>query len=39
MIKVFLAIALITSMVGCGTVAGIGKDITSTADWTKEKMK
>jgi predicted small secreted protein len=37
--KLALALALILSMVGCGTVAGIGKDLTSTADWTKEKMK
>ena len=23
---------------GCGTVAGIGKDLTSTAEWTKDKI-
>ena len=23
---------------GCGTVAGIGKDIQTSAEWTKEKM-
>jgi predicted small secreted protein len=23
----------------CGTVAGVGKDITSASEWTKEKMK
>ena len=23
---------------GCGTVAGFGKDLTSTAEWTKDKM-
>jgi predicted small secreted protein len=23
---------------GCGTISGIGKDISSTADWTKEKI-
>lgn len=37
--KLVLALALILSMVGCSTVAGMGKDLTSTADWTKEKMK
>jgi len=37
--KLVVAAALILSIVGCGTVAGMGKDITSTAEWTKEKMK
>jgi len=37
--KFVVAAALILSLVGCGTVAGMGKDLTSTADWTKEKMK
>ena len=23
---------------GCGTVAGLGKDVTSAAEWTKDKM-
>ena len=23
---------------GCGTVAGLGKDLTSTAEWTKDKI-
>jgi predicted small secreted protein len=25
-------------LTGCGTISGMGKDITSTADWTKEKL-
>jgi len=23
---------------GCGTISGVGKDITGAADWTKEKI-
>jgi len=25
-------------LTGCGTISGMGKDITNTADWTKEKL-
>ena len=25
-------------LTACGTVAGVGKDIQSSAEWTKEKM-
>ena len=36
-IAVLIVVALIM-LSGCGTVAGIGKDLTSTAEWTKDKM-
>jgi hypothetical protein len=36
--KVFLALILASSLAACSTVAGMGKDLTSTAEWTKEKM-
>lgn len=37
---VFIAVVLFVSnlLTGCGTIAGAGKDITSAADWSKEKM-
>jgi len=34
-IGMFLMIFLLT---GCSTVAGVGKDIQSSAEWTKEKI-
>jgi predicted small secreted protein len=34
-ILMFIAIACLS---GCSTVAGVGKDIQSTAEWTKDKM-
>jgi predicted small secreted protein len=33
-----LIIATVLMVTGCGTVAGIGKDIQQSAEWTKEKM-
>ena len=40
MIKVLTTVALaLVVLSGCGTVAGMGKDITSASEWTKEKMK
>ena len=36
--KVLLALILVSSLAACSTVAGMGKDLTSTAEWTKEKM-
>ena len=34
-----LVIAVVLLMLsGCGTVAGLGKDMTSAAEWTKDKM-
>ena len=29
---------LVTALAACSTVAGVGKDIQSTAEWTKDKM-
>ena len=37
--KVFVALILASTLAACSTVSGLGKDISSTADWTKEKMK
>lgn len=37
--KIFVALILAANMVACSTVSGVGKDISSAADWTKEKMK
>lgn len=36
--KTLLSIILISMLAACNTVAGIGKDIQGTADWTKDKM-
>jgi len=35
MALIIVAVVMIT---GCGTVAGLGKDMTSAAEWTKDKM-
>jgi len=35
MALIIVAVFMIT---GCGTVAGLGKDVTSAAEWTKDKM-
>jgi predicted small secreted protein len=37
--KLFLALILTSALSACSTVAGVGKDISSAADWAKEKMK
>ena len=37
--KIFVALILATNLAACSTVSGVGKDISSAADWTKEKMK
>jgi predicted small secreted protein len=37
--KIILALILAVNITACSTVAGVGKDLTSTAEWTKEKMK
>lgn len=39
----FIAVILVlmfmlTTLNGCSTVAGMGKDITGAAEWTKEKV-
>lgn len=36
--KALLFLLISMSTVACSTVAGVGKDIQSTAEWTKEKM-
>ena len=39
-IAAFIALILILVFIlaGCSTVAGVGKDITGAAEWTKEKV-
>lgn len=37
--KTVVALILVSMLTACSTVSGLGKDISSTADWTKEKMK
>jgi len=36
--KVVAMLILISALAACSTVAGVGKDIQSSAEWTKEKM-
>ena len=36
--KTVVALILVTALTACSTVAGVGKDIQSSAEWTKEKM-
>lgn len=36
--KLLIGIIMVLSMSACGTVAGVGKDIQDSANWTKEKM-
>jgi predicted small secreted protein len=33
-----LIIVAVIMITGCGTVAGFGKDVTSAAEWTKDKI-
>jgi predicted small secreted protein len=33
-----LIVVAFIMLTGCGTVAGLGKDLTSTAEWTKDKI-
>lgn len=35
---ILVLLFMLTSLNGCSTVAGVGKDITGAADWTKEKI-
>lgn len=37
--KTVVALFLVTMLTACSTVSGVGKDISSAAEWTKEKMK
>jgi predicted small secreted protein len=36
--KSALVILTLLALTACSTVAGLGKDIQSSAEWTKEKM-
>jgi hypothetical protein len=36
--KTVVSLMLVLALTACSTVAGVGKDIQSSADWTKEKM-
>jgi len=36
--KNFSILIVALALTACSTVAGVGKDIQSTAEWTKEKM-
>jgi len=36
--KVFVVLIMVAMLAACSTVSGLGKDISSTAEWTKEKM-
>jgi predicted small secreted protein len=36
--RVLIAVLLAANLAACSTVSGVGKDISSAADWTKEKM-
>lgn len=36
--KIVVALILVTSLAACSTVAGVGKDLQSSAEWTKEKI-
>jgi len=36
--RVVAVLILVSALSACSTVAGVGKDIQSSAEWTKEKM-
>ena len=36
--KALVALFLVVALAACSTVAGVGQDIKSSAEWTKEKM-
>jgi predicted small secreted protein len=36
--KTLVAVLALVALAGCSTVAGIGKDIQTSAEWTKDKM-
>ena len=33
-----LIVAAVIMLTGCGTVAGLGKDVTGAAEWTRDKI-
>ena len=36
--RIIASLMLVLALAACSTVAGVGKDITSSAEWTKEKI-
>ena len=36
--KSLIVISMIGLLTACNTVSGLGKDLTGTADWTKDKI-
>jgi predicted small secreted protein len=36
--KTFSVLLVVMALAACSTVAGVGQDIKSSADWTKDKM-
>ena len=36
--KALVVVVSLLALTACSTVAGVGKDIQSSAEWTKEKM-
>jgi len=36
--KSLIVIAMIGLLTACNTVSGLGKDVTGTAEWTKDKI-
>ena len=37
--KTLAILIMVTVLTACNTVAGLGTDITKSAEWTKEQMK
>jgi len=36
--KTLIALLIVVQLVACSTVAGLGQDLKSSAEWTKDKM-
>jgi predicted small secreted protein len=36
--KTLVILTMVLALAACNTVSGLGKDMTGTADWTKEKI-
>ena len=37
--KTIAILIMVTALTACNTVAGLGTDITKSAEWTKDQMK
>ena len=37
--KTLAILIMVTALTACNTVAGLGTDITKSAEWTREQMK